>query len=332
MSDARGGKVLLKKLGTLVVGLAEAAVVLALGFALLGLLARWHWLLDLVAQFRMQYFCAALVGLFLFGVRRRWVWTGVCGLAALVMGVSMAGYWFPWRGESGDGGEALETLKIINFNVYTRNTRYDDVMAFLQVEDADVVLLLEYNWQWASHLEKLRELYPHQVGQTRTGSFGIRLFSKIPFAESGVRVIGKLGAPSVDVVLGERGGGIRLFGTHPAPPRSGELSQLRNEQLVVMGGYLESFRDDRMIVAGDFNVSPFSPHFREFLQATGLRDSARGFGLKPTWNRRAPWITVPIDHVLVSSGIDVLEHRVGPAFGSDHHPVIVTLGLRNVVD
>ncbi|MEM7146006.1 MAG: endonuclease/exonuclease/phosphatase family protein [Verrucomicrobiota bacterium] len=311
-----------------VVGLMEAGVVVALGFAVLGLFARWHWVLDLMAQFRLQYFWAAMVGVVLFGVRRRRVWCGVCGVAAVVMGVSMAGYWVP-RSGGGDGEVVGETLKLVSYNVYASNDRYEDVVAFLREENADVVLLLEVNWQWAGKLQELRELYPYEQGQVRAGSFGIRLMSKVPFSESAVKIIGEIGVPSVEVVIEALGGDLRLFGTHPAPPRGGDLSRFRNEQLVAMGRHLGEYRGEAMVVAGDMNVAPFSPHFREFLRATGLRDAARGYGLSPTWNRRVPWLTVPIDYVLVSEEIVVLEHRVGPALGSDHSPVIVTLGRRD---
>ena len=97
-------------------------------------------------------------------------------------------------------------------------------------------------------------------------------------------------------------------------------------KLGIMNGHLSQHQGKALVVAGDFNVTPFSVHYGDFLKGTGLRDSALGFGISPTWNRRFPWVAIPIDHVFVSDDLVVMDRRVGPACGSDHSPVIVTLG------
>ena len=79
------------------------------------------------------------------------------------------------------------------------------------------------------------------------------------------------------------------------------------------------------MVLGDFNCAPWSPHFRRLCGGAKLRDAARGSGFAPTWYPSRVPIGIPIDHVLVGPAVAVEEHRVGPALGSDHRPVLVDL-------
>ena len=63
-----------------------------------------------------------------------------------------------------------------------------------------------------------------------------------------------------------------------------------------------------VVMAGDLNVTPWSPHFQSALERGGLVDSRLGFGLQPTWPSFLPGMRIPIDHVL--STPDVTIHRV----------------------
>ena len=46
-----------------------------------------------------------------------------------------------------------------------------------------------------------------------------------------------------------------------------------------------------------------------------------------TWPAFLPMpARIPIDHVMTGSGLRVVERTVGPDLGSDHRPVIATIG------
>ena len=78
---------------------------------------------------------------------------------------------------------------------------------------------------------------------------------------------------------------------------------------------------------GDLNVSPWSAEFRQLLKDSQLRDSTKGFGLQPTWPTHVRLMQIPIDHLLYSSDIKIIDRRVGPNIGSDHYPLIVDLQI-----
>ena len=69
----------------------------------------------------------------------------------------------------------------------------------------------------------------------------------------------------------------------------------------------------------------WTPRFKHLLRATGLRDTAAGFGWQPTWPTFLPRLGITIDHCLASSALGVRALKTGPDIGSDHYPLIVEL-------
>ena len=76
-----------------------------------------------------------------------------------------------------------------------------------------------------------------------------------------------------------------------------------------------------LIVAGDFNATPWNRSMRRLVRESPLRH-APGFW-RPTWSNHVPlWMGIPIDHVLAATDCRVVDRRVGPDIGSDHRPVV----------
>ena len=82
-----------------------------------------------------------------------------------------------------------------------------------------------------------------------------------------------------------------------------------------------------LIVAGDFNVTPWSRHFRTALERSGLNDCAAGHGLAPSWPSQFPPLGIRIDHCWASHHWRSIDVRLGPSHGSDHLPLIADLAL-----
>jgi endonuclease/exonuclease/phosphatase (EEP) superfamily protein YafD len=175
-------------------------------------------------------------------------------------------------------------------------------------------------------LDPLRQNYPYSYAEAREGNFGIALFSRVPFTSIGHIDSRPLGYPTIIATMDVDGAVLHLVGTHPMIPLGEQYYSDRNEQLA---GIAELFdeRDDSQILIGDLNTSMWGIHYRSLEEETGLRNARTGFGIVPTWPTFMPFAMIPIDHVLISDDVSVVEMRSGPRIGSDHLPLIVTIAL-----
>ncbi|EFV12670.1 endonuclease/exonuclease/phosphatase family protein [Segniliparus rugosus] len=86
-------------------------------------------------------------------------------------------------------------------------------------------------------------------------------------------------------------------------------------------------RDERVVVAGDFNATYDVADYRAIL-AAGFADAGiqSGAGFVPTWEQGEPWQLLASDHVLARNAVatDFESFRL---VGSDHAGVIATVAL-----
>ena len=120
---------------------------------------------------------------------------------------------------------------------------------------------------------------------------------------------------------------LEIVALHPYPPVGGRGSKERNTILKDAAVYAAG--EGSRIAIGDFNCSAWSPYFKSFVKESGLRDSARGRGINSTWFPFPLPLGIPIDQVLVSPDITVLEREIGEDVGSDHRAVEVTFRIGN---
>lgn len=293
-------------------GLPQVTALLPALFFVLGFLGRFHWALDLFSHFRAQYAVALLgcaLGFFLLRRKKSAAASLLAGLVIIgTIGFSSRPLPPPGR----------PVLKLISYNVQTANTRHEEILRFLENENADVLFLMEVNEDWVKALRPLEARYPFRIVSPREDNFGIALFSKRPF-QGEVKEFGVYGIPWADITLQDSG--VRLTAIHTLPPSSEENSQLRDEQLFETASLLQG--NPRTILCGDFNLTPYSPGFSRLLRQSGLRSTAPPFS--PTWSRHYPLFTIPIDHVLLSSDLTLSSRRIGPSLGSDHNALIVEI-------
>lgn len=80
---------------------------------------------------------------------------------------------------------------------------------------------------------------------------------------------------------------------------------------------------------GALNVSPWSPHYQNFIEQSRLINSSQGRAIHPTWPTFSLLFLIPLDHFLHTANIAIKSTRVGKSIGSDHFPVIVEFGMKD---
>ncbi len=299
-------------------GLLIAAGAIASLATLLGFLGQFHWLLDLLAHFRVQYAIGlSTVGLLLLIGRRPQTAAAFLALALLNTTLIVPLYLRP----PAPVPEKAHHLRAMLLNVNTQGGDIQRVRQAIENIDPDILVLEEISALWIRSLASLTNTYPHGVTEPREDNFGIGLFSKLPLDKGEIAYIGEAAVPSILATIKVDNDRLHVIATHPLPPGGADYSRLRNDQLAQLPSYVD--RRASTMLLGDLNVTPWSTHFQRLLDHTGLLNSLQGYGVQPTWPNFSWLLRIPLDHCLHSSNIVINQRRVGPDVGSDHYPVIV---------
>lgn len=223
---------------------------------------------------------------------------------------------------------ARETFTVYSANINKNNENLSGLISEINEKNAAIVLLLEVMPEHIEQLNSLIQTFPYHIKQLHMGINGLGLvfLSKFPILNHNVKELSRFGNALVEAELIINQDSVLFYGVHfPKPTYIQEHSD-RTMQFLKLAHQIKR-KSKPTIVAGDFNASPFSPIFQKFLQTSRLKDSRNGFGWQPTWPSYFPLLWLPIDHVLVSSEIQVIKRNTGSFIGSDHFPVIAELSV-----
>ena len=281
---------------------------------------RWSWACELLVTFRTHF--AGLLGLSLVLAIaiRRWPIAGIAA-AGLVLNL-----WPMHRAFFGPGTPSApppdaHAVRVVAFNVNISNDDLPRIAAYLDSLNADVVVVEELSPPSADLLETLLPRLPNRYSGGREGLWDVSIFSRWPLiSPEGLSREGHPLAVRVDVDLGDRK--LRVYGAHLHWPVIPAAARVRNFQLGALGRELSEC-PHACVAVGDFNVTPWSSHFRDVLEMPGIRDCAAGRGLLSTWTSMLPApLRIRIDQCLAAGGVSVADVRVGESVTSDHFATI----------
>lgn len=287
---------------------------------------RWVWWLDVLANFRAQYVVSlAVLGLII--MMSKWRKSGYAVLGAAL--VNLVAVLPLYVGSPAEARVEASSVRVMSFNLLSTNEDYSDVVEYIESIDPDIVLLHEASRPWEVAVSSAGLDYEVVRARSDDLIFGTLVLVRgggvtavsHGFAAAAPRAVSlSYTPPGWDAQLS-------VLGTHPLAPSDAERADLRDAQLDFAGKWA-SDQTGAYLVVGDFNATPWSYPFRRLMTTPGLHNSQNGFGLQPSFPTSSNLLLrVPIDHLVYSSSLEVVDRDLGPSLGSDHFPLVVDLQL-----
>ena len=215
-------------------------------------------------------------------------------------------------------------IKIVQLNAWIHNRDVAATTRWLVSQNADVITLDEITPALRKAIED-QSGYHYRKGIVDTGIFtrdepiGTGFLLGDPWNEwpDLARVRVAVGSQSAVIMA-----------VHLTWPT--ELWQIK--QRASLAKIMKRTDPSRLIMIGDFNLTPWSFTLRDLDKTLGLirRDRAIfTWPAQPANRWRSKVALLPIDHVYAGSAWRTVDIHRGPRLGSDHYPIVVTLALKD---
>lgn len=246
-------------------------------------------------------------------------WAAYCVIAAFAHAGIMAPELLRPEPERSATGE--RTVRIVWLNTWLGSRPSGDVLSYLEASGADFVLVSELHDEGQAAFEQLHARYPTMIRCDDGHECNTIVFARRDAISTQTDTGLRASAGEFDI----DGAPLRLIAAHVARPNPPGRQKRELESLLELIGEQPS----SVILAGDFNSTPWSFLLRRFDRATGLQRHTRAL---PTWPAQA-WTRLylpaifpflPIDHVYSGSQWRLVSLRRGPRTSSDHYPIEAT--------
>ncbi len=220
------------------------------------------------------------------------------------------------------------TLHVGFFNKYFYNEELDPIIDEVTYQNFDIFGMAELS---EAQFNTLKEAFAFPYSYyDNCHCFNIMgdpvaIFSHYPLTNIKIDGLDRTAIIEATVTLDDSSQ-VHVLVTHPDAPTNIAAFTARNREYQELDTLIQNYREQQVIVLGDFNLSSWSPTFIQFLEQNPfLKDSVRGFGLPTTWG--PGFIRTKIDHILISKTIGVSDFSSIFIPGSDHYMVTTTLHL-----
>lgn len=282
----------------------------------LALFAEQNWFFELFVHYIAYYTVIAAILILICARKRLWK---TATLLTLIIAINLPQF-VPYYQTQTQIPAYGEEIKIFSANFFYLNEDFATIKEVIAEEDPDIVAILEANIPWLDEKDEYKETYPYTFITDKFGPFGIVVMSKFP-AE--FKQINWRGENAVEAVIDGR---YKVIAAHAQAPVMKSWAADRNYYFGQLADEVNR-SELPVIVMGDFNSAPWSPYFKQLIEKTSLKEARKGYGLVPTWNANKPIFWIPIDHILTTDDIEILDFHRGAYTAADHYPVVASLRL-----
>jgi endonuclease/exonuclease/phosphatase (EEP) superfamily protein YafD len=246
----------------------------------------------------------------------------VTAIAGLALNLILAAVPFLYAAPTAASASAPH-LRVMTMNIWGRNNDIERMRDEILKQQPDVIVFQEFRSHHQPLLDALRPTMPFQQICTAQSPCGLAMASRIPWTTTGAIGEGDQGGnpPLIwaDFATADKPP-FRIYGVHLAWPFD-PIDQAANIDWLI--DYLPRL-DRPYIIAGDFNLSPWSWKLNKLTAETGLRRHVT-WALSWPLHRLMPFVL--IDNVLATPGFANLSAQSADRVGSDHAPLVVDLSL-----
>jgi endonuclease/exonuclease/phosphatase (EEP) superfamily protein YafD len=219
-------------------------------------------------------------------------------------------------------------LKIVEFNIWKSNCDPVATAAWVRSQDPDVVVLADVARQGQLVVDRLRAFYPYAVRCNVKRCSTMLLSKQRPLQEGGLArgdPENRKGLSAAWATFSDARGEFTVVGVHlPRPWPFGDQWQF--QRLLISATATLDRR--RMIIAGDFNDTPWSSDLQGLDRNLGLPRRTRALFSWPArlpFGLPSPFPILPIDQVYAALDWRLDRVALGPRLGSDHYPIVIEL-------
>lgn len=298
-------------------------VLLTLAF-LASFAASYWWLADLLRNMTVQFFAGALLLTLFFAFTKK---KKSFLLAIAITAITFAAIMQPYKPlTQATGGNP--SLSVMHFNRLVIRQNHDDLKTKITGVDPDIIILQEANDSLSQTADELKGTYPYQIIKLYRGAFGMIILSKHPIIEHQIidvpgpyfpnyTIRSQLAVPSIDQP-------VILYALHAMPPMDHLKWVQRNIELDTVAKKVSAETSPYVIMAGDWNVTHYSPFFKQLLSESGLTYRRPTLYPVTTWpaHYKNPLFQITIDYVLAKPALALTGWQRLPALDSDHYGII----------
>lgn len=236
-------------------------------------------------------------------------------------------------GPAGDQGH--DVVRVVTLNAQNASSSGDRALyEWIASQQPDVLVVIDSLPFFGRHDEWINANLPHRLEPRAGLRWPIVILSRYPFepmrlAERSPDLVGSFPAHRALRIVTPRGARFIVTAVHPYSPRSDAKWRTSLRQAERDGGVIARAAaqlPDPIVVAADQNSTPMGLVHRRFRAVSGLRTRSSPFA--GTWPAQKPLaLSFPIDRVWASPRIGFARVAVGPAFRSDHRPVVADLRI-----